>query len=182
MKKLLVVMLVLSMVSMANAAILISVNGVVDPPETEITIGPSQEVTIDIWGDGQTMRQEFYFGIEVAGPGSLNIDYATILYGGNMTSIYWMDEPDLADMGNIENPFIAFELNDIPSGDPPPPPLPLEGTLIDGIIFHCNGAEDVILKLFNMDMELEDTQVIHQPEPMTLLLLGLGGLMLRRRK
>jgi hypothetical protein len=48
---------------------------------------------------------------------------------------------------------------------------------------HCVGPEDVIVELVSLDSStVYDRLIIHQPEPATLALLGLGGLLLRRRK
>jgi hypothetical protein len=57
------------------------------------------------------------------------------------------------------------------------------GLCIDGIIFHCLDDQEVTLTLLSgLDVVL-DTQIIHQtPEPVSIALLGLGGLFLRRRK
>jgi hypothetical protein len=179
MKKLLVVMLVLGMASMANAALLISVNGTIDPPDTSITISPSDELVIDIWGDGQTGAGHFYMGLLLAGAeqGSLDIDNVTILYPGNTKFVVWDSNPDVADFLGIAMPYVDIELNDIPDQLPLGP-----GVMVDGIIFHCEHPSDVTIGLWNIDGELMDMQVIHQPEPMTIVLLGLGGLLLRRRK
>ena len=69
MKNILIVFTVLAMASAANAALLISVGGVVDPEDTTITIKPSEHVVIDIWGDGQTDPYGFYFGVIYQGGG-----------------------------------------------------------------------------------------------------------------
>jgi hypothetical protein len=59
--------------------------------------------------------------------------------------------------------------------------------LFSSIVFHCDGPGDVVVSLvhFNADFAVDgvmDSIVIHQiPEPMTMGLLGLGGLFLRRR-
>ena len=54
MKKLLAVMLFLSMAAFANATMFITVNGVVNPADSTVTIVPSTTLTIGVWDDGQT--------------------------------------------------------------------------------------------------------------------------------
>jgi hypothetical protein len=176
MKKLLVLALVLSVASMANAAMLLSVNGVVDPPDTSIVVLPSDFLNIDIWGDGETAPGAFYLGIYVDGPGTLDISQAVIHYPGSATDIYW---EDLGGMLGTNEPLVHIELNDTPASGPK---APLTGTLVDQIMFHAEAMGDATLALFDGDGNLLDTQVIHIPEPITMVLLGLGGLMLRRRK
>jgi len=92
MKKLLALMLVLSVASVANAALLISVGGVVDPPDTSINLMPSDTVTIDIWGDGQTPGSALYlFTINETSDGT--VSGGTIVYPGNATYIAPGDDP-----------------------------------------------------------------------------------------
>jgi hypothetical protein len=176
MKKLLVLALVLAMAPLANAALLLSVDGVVDPPDTSIVVAPSDILNIDIWGDGETAPGAFYLGIYVDGPGTLDISQAVILYPGSATDIYF---EDLGGMLGTKEPVVHIELNDTPSSGPK---APLTGTLVNNILFHAEFAGDATLALFDGDGILLDTQVIHIPEPVTMVLLGLGGLMLRRRK
>jgi hypothetical protein len=185
MKKLLVLMMVLGIASAANAALLISVDGVVDPPDSSIEIMESDWVTLDIWGDGVQPGGMFLLGLAVdaQGPASLDISGAQILYVGNANTDPWIfDDPDTAAYLGLQNMFVALELVDIPA--PPTLPNPLEGTLVDGIRLHCDGPGEVTILLMDGEGTILDTQVIHQivPEPMTLGLLGLGGLFLRRRK
>ena len=181
MKKLLVLMLVLGMASAANAALLISVDGQTDLADTEVTLMPSDTVVIDIWGDGATGTGDFLLGLDVGGPGALNIDDAVILYAGSYTYIGWLDYAYVAGLVGLQNPMVMISMTDVPPVGTPK--APLEGTLVDGIIFHCDGLGDVTLSLYDLNLALLDTQVIHQiPEPMTIALLGLGGLFLRRRK
>jgi hypothetical protein len=56
--------------------------------------------------------------------------------------------------------------------------------LVRETVFHCEGEGDVTLILVDHETgEVVDTQVIHQvPEPMSLALLGLGGLVLFRKR
>jgi len=49
--------------------------------------------------------------------------------------------------------------------------------------FHCDGPGIVVITLLDTDGVVLDTITVSQiPEPMTVALLGLGGLFLRRRK
>ena len=57
--------------------------------------------------------------------------------------------------------------------------------VLDAKELHCDhGPSEDIIYLIDLNTgAVEDTLLIHQvPEPMTVLLLGLGGLLLRRRK
>jgi hypothetical protein len=187
MKKVLVLMLVLGMASLANAGLLISVNGIVDPPDSTITIRPSESVILDIWGDGQTGGNTDMF-VLVKGLGSVD--------GGGIVNSTWQTPQSLyqqaeqaADSAGIptEELLAAFEAQDLiyinlASTTVPTPKL--SGTLVDGVVFHCEGQGDVNIVLLNFATgEVMDTQLIHQiPEPATLAILGLGGLLLRRKK
>jgi hypothetical protein len=61
------------------------------------------------------------------------------------------------------------------------------GTYIDGITFNCLKAGTAVVQLWTTtdftNYTLVDSLTVHQiPEPATLLLLGLGGFALRKRK
>ena len=84
MKKLVVMVLVLSMAVVANSTLLISVNGVVNPPDSEIIIMPSDRIILDVWSDGQTGAGTVAMGIAAVskGPGSLDASKAVLPFGG----------------------------------------------------------------------------------------------------
>ena len=164
MKKLLVLMLVLSLVSAANAAISLSVNGEVAPPE--ITIAPSDIIVIDIQSDGTTSYPFWLYAYD--GPGTLSNPRAA--------------QGDLTELVRTLS-YTGYTCYDIFVGDSAGGLVPGAGFLFD---FHCDGPGDVLITLNDYNTyEVIDSLTIHQvdiPEPMTLSLLGLGGLFLRRRK
>jgi hypothetical protein len=181
MRKLVVLMLVLGLATVANAGLWISVNGTVDPPDSSITINPSDWIEIDVYSDGLTQsQQEFYLTID--GVGHVDITSAVNSvnppgYPDTVIDIGVLFDPDPLDPGK----YIFMDLAVL--GGPPAPPVPL-GTAVDHIFLHCDGGPgDVLITVFgSMDGEL-DTQIIHNtPEPMTIALLGLGGLFLRRKR
>ena len=66
--------------------------------------------------------------------------------------------------------------------------VPAGTMLFNDIKLTCRGFQNAVVSLYNVsdnfdNLILLDTVFIHQiPEPMTLGLLGIGGLFLRRRK
>jgi len=175
MKKLLIVLTVLSMASIANAELWLSVNGQVNPPDSSITLFPSDTAVIGVFSDGQSMANEYYL-LNIEGPGTFDISGALNYVNSNATGETIIDISDARNGTSIYMDMIIISV--------PQSPLPI-GTVIDQIIFHCEAPGDVLLTLSG-DMYISgvfDTQIIHQiPEPMTMALLGLGGLFLRRRK
>jgi len=158
------------MAVVVNATMYISVNGVVNPENSSVIIEPSDHLILGIVNtdeleDSSVLRM----GISVAspGPGSLDASRIDLPYGGLATMT---DNAVEAGMLGLQNPFIALQLGG------------QVGILADDISFHCNGIGDVKIAITDDDGNVLDTQVIHQvPEPITIALLGLGGLFLRRR-
>ena len=162
MKKLLVLMLVLGLVSAANAVISLSVNGL-DPGE-EHTINPSDEIVLDVSSDNS---DGYSFWLYI-----YDIPVRTLSNGrvtqGNLSVI------------NLAGRYQDYDYYGVTIADSGGALVPGTGFEVD---FHCDGPGDVLVELLAFsDYALIDSLVIHQPEPMTIALLGLGGLFLRRRK
>ena len=192
MKKLLVLMLVLGVASIASATLQISFEGNPDPVDTEIWMNPSEIAELDIHGVGAGTGDYVYYlllvdqaeGTITGGDngiqwGSLSkIDYFT-----NEWPSYYLD-PWIGRAGYSKPPMdgIAGYVGDSSGAG-------FSGLLVNGIMFHCEGPQDAVIKLLVSDTNaagswtLEDQLIIHQvPEPITMSLLAVGGLFLRRRK
>ena len=182
MKKLLVLMLVLGMTSLANAGLVLSVDGALDPEDTTINLTPSETIEIDI--HATNMPVGIVMGwITIQGPGSIDASNALgweDSSGNNVadpplstyiTGLVGYGYPGVVDI-------IEWDISDIT--EPLDAPT---GKVLWNMIFHCDGLGDVTLTLMDPAFTVYDVQVIHNiPEPMTIALLGLGGLFLRRRR
>jgi hypothetical protein len=170
MKKLLVLALVLSMATMANAALTLSVSST--------DLAPSGTAVISISGDGLTDPGMFYVG--VIGAGSLNIETATVLYPANATAIFF---EDLGGALGTNEPLVHIELNGVPPVGQTNPPL--TGLLVNNIIIHGDAAGIITVALFDgggTQLDSKEVTVSDVPEPITIGLLGLGAMFLRRKK
>ena len=179
MKKLLVLMLVLCMASMASAALQISVNGDPEPVDSQITIAPSEELVLDIHGVLAEPAYENWMIVVAAAEGSIN---GGVPVAGGLSAIfpyyytnYFLGYAGLDVAGSSAVSGVAADLG------------ALDGLLVDGLMFHCEALGDALVTLYTsqdtVDWVAVDSVIIHQiPEPMTMALLGLGGLFLRRRK
>jgi len=188
MKKLLVLALVLSMATMANAALVyeLSTDGLAAAAD-EITVASGAETAISILGSGDASGA----WLIVAGAGTLTggtisaianeeqveVDLLALLDEGDPTAGTWGDFFNSLYPGTTraiamtwvdsESPFVA--------GFGP--------VLFDGATLTATG--DVTLAIVDYageELVVGDTLVVHVPEPMTMGLLGLGALFLRRRK
>jgi hypothetical protein len=167
MKKLIILMLVLGLTSVTNAALVLSYNGSTDVTEVDDIVA-STDFTIDVYSTTALPDQFVLFvngpashsgtGTVYAPPAPAHLgitDYDT--YGGN----------DHVFAGMMSTPDATAGI----------------GKWWD-IEFHCDGEGDVVFDLRDSTGNTTvDTLTVHQiPEPMTIALLGLGGLFLRRRK
>ncbi len=188
MKKLLVVLMVLSMAAITNAAVKINVDM---GANTELAAG--EIATISIVAADELSPSNLYLFVT-------NGSFGTVSGG----SVVWPDFSSSAGEMSLHNgagdPYVnavrQYGWSDATqtyyislTGNTNP--LIMNGTVVDSITYHAGIAGDstIILGYVVDDdqggylMAVWDTVVITQvPEPMTMALLGLGGLLLRRRK
>jgi len=198
MKKLLVLALVLGLTSFANALtnIELSVEGVTDGPGTvtDITMPICEYLVIDVHGPA-AYDWLGYIVIEGAFPeaggewgdnlGPPYMDKCSGYYYENLD--YPIVYAGAGDGGNI----LRYEEVGWGFGYELDAKM-YEGGLPGGLqfefIYHCCGPESTLVTITLWDaaegyVTPQDTIVIHQvPEPMTIALLGLGGLFLLRRR
>jgi hypothetical protein len=212
MKRLLVLLLVLGMASMAQAAVSLNISvdmdkdgpqlPIEDPVDSQINVAPSESIWIDIHGLVPSGEYTSVI-VQVNGLGELSGGHVALTSVGNISfelmnkeetdpdvEMTWQEIADYFGLGSgLQNSLYMVNLTDTDGVNTPFDDL--EGTLIDQIVFHCTGEGDATITVWdwdNSDVEngiptIYDTLVIHQvPEPMTLSLLGLGGLALLRRR
>ena len=165
---------------MANAALMqISVNGDSDPVDSEISIDVGDFLSLDITGSTATAETVYFMMAVDAAEGAITGD--DVVLTGGLTSLfpqYYTDNLWLPAAGAAGDSAISGTIADLGA---------LSGTLVDLIGFECLAAGDALVTLYGSadtnTWTAVDTVTIHQiPEPMTMALLGLGGLLLRRRK
>jgi hypothetical protein len=182
MKKLLVLLLVLGMASLANAALVLSINGEEAPGE--ITLMTSETIVIDMHlTAGQT---NFAYDVAfVLSNAQAALDWSEITFP---TEYFFagalIGQPNPQEVRVSASQFMAG--TDIVG----------PAVLVDGLLLHCEEATPLRLDLIVMDGAgtvidgqaqvtgtiLDSVTIMQIPEPASMLLLGLGGLLLRRRK
>jgi len=207
MKKLLVLVLVLAMASLANGALQLSVNGDKNPVDSQINIRPSDELIIDIYTTTSISAAGTTLMAAVLTPGTGTLGGNGHYVGGDgmyYDPTFGTDQSNLSgilynNLNGLESIFpgkigiqattTIWNSGVIPDSDPEAsyPNYAAGTTLFDGIVFHCEGLGDAMLQLYTVNVStgattLRDTVIIHQvPEPATLAILGLGALLLRRK-
>ncbi|MBN2018696.1 MAG: PEP-CTERM sorting domain-containing protein [Sedimentisphaerales bacterium] len=170
MRHIAILIMILSIAVSANAEIFITVDGEVNP--SEIDLIPNSTASIGLWGEWPTTYSRHILGILEDNPGLFDISNVIIPLGAPLVEVdlgFW--EPS-----GLKMPIIGFHLVDL---EPPP----YIGQLVDNITFTCDGPGDVTMILSSILGDLWDSQTIHQvPEPGTIVLLGLGALMLKGRR
>ena len=183
-------MLVLCMASIAVATPILSIEDAAAPDE--LFTGPSDEVILGIQIDPGLIGGTLNVVLSNE-QGSLNTDIMT--FNPNYSLLGIVDQPwDFPWQENVGSTSTYVSIGggnfSTANGD--------ERWVMDELVFHCESPTDVTISLVvgtgGLDYDegggytdvaegtILDTVVVHQPEPMTIALLGLGGLFLRRRK
>lgn len=171
MKKLFVLFVVLGMASVANASLSLLISDtpggpwIEPPPASEFFLQTSDIIWIGVNNNAAGYQYDFYMYIE--GPGSWTgaVSYAGYPYNVPEAFAYVY-------------PQTVYGYNSRP--EPAPGLMPGVGLDFE---FHCDGLGTVTIYLDDTAAPGQDVLIIHQiPEPMTMALLGLGGLALLRRR
>lgn len=172
MKKLITMLAVLAMATVANATI------VLDP--VEVDEGMSLNVQTDPI-DAADAQQALWLAV---GGGGGALDAGTMVYPGpdlNVITDFTGLDQDITDLVDlmIGEASTRIDLLEVFSSSSAPPDV--VGVLATYGVTQAADIATTVYLLNGETMEIMDTATI-VPEPITIALLGLGGLFLRRRK
>jgi hypothetical protein len=191
MKKLLVFMLVLGLASVASAAVVanleLSIDGVRDGMynTTEVYILPCDTLLIDVYNNSAgPISDQFWLGLQInnTNPYAPDTDEGEWYRETMTTPNPAAGNAASAGNGGYGNQWWSFDtgLYGMEPGQ-----YPVAGTWFT-CVFHCLSDSDVYINLYDTSGSiLEDSILVHQhaiPEPATIALLSLGGLLLRKKR
>jgi hypothetical protein len=178
MKRFLVLLMVLSMVTVANAGMCTLLpNG-----ETSMAIGSTLTIAVM---SGDATAQGLAIELDDTAAGALAqtgvYSYGDWIYTGG-TDMGMTQYAAAGGMASISDPVAqGYPGFFVLSGAGVPPTAPTAGEWFS-IVYKCLGVGDTYITLYDSGASELSQLLVHQtPEPMTMCLLGLGGLFLRRR-
>jgi len=165
MKKLFVLLMVISVASVANAGITLN-------PASPATVTPV--AALKVQSDVAVDQQPLWLIVM----GDAALDAGHMIYTGNLSAITdSTSDPDLKAFAEAAVGGSVSRLDFIELFDGSATPAEVKGDLV---LYNALSGKGMVY-LYNGDMSLKLSQVEVIPEPITIALLGLGGLMLRRR-